>query len=91
MLSSFTLASADVVKASAQPDYRPAGIGVREADPLVAISAPQAEASDVSRIGGWVAIADGFAAGYLGAAIVLNVTLSRELLPMWPARSRPKT
>jgi succinate-acetate transporter protein len=47
--------------------------------------------ADVSKIGGWVAIADGFAAGYLGAAIVLNVTLGRELLPMWPARSRPKT
>jgi hypothetical protein len=47
--------------------------------------------TDVSKIGGWVAIADGFAAGYLGAAIVLNVTLGRELLPMWPAKSRPKT
>jgi uncharacterized protein len=47
--------------------------------------------ADVSKIGGWVAIADGFAAGYLGAAIVLNVTLGKELLPMWPARSRPKT
>jgi hypothetical protein len=45
MMSSFTLAFADVVKASAQPHYRPAGIGVREADPLVAISAPRAEAS----------------------------------------------
>jgi len=32
MMSSFTLASADVVKASAQPDYLPAGIDVREAD-----------------------------------------------------------
>jgi succinate-acetate transporter protein len=48
-------------------------------------------AADVSKIGGWVALADGFAAGYLGAAIVLNVTLGRELLPMWPAKSRPKT
>src|ERR1700728_2791165 len=48
-------------------------------------------AADVSKIGGWVAIADGFAAGYLGAAIVLNVTLGQELLPMWPAKSRPKT
>ena len=47
--------------------------------------------TDVSKIGGWVALLDGFAAGYLGAAIVLNVTLSRELLPMWPAKSRPKT
>ena len=48
-------------------------------------------AADVSKIGGWVAIADGFAAGYLGAAIVLNVTLGKELLPMWPAKSRLKT
>ena len=31
--------------------------------------------ADVSKIGGWVALLDGFAAGYLGAAIVLNVTL----------------
>ena len=47
--------------------------------------------ADVSKIGGWVALLDGFAAGYLGAAIVLNVTLGRELLPMWPAKSRPRT
>lgn len=46
--------------------------------------------ADVTRISGWVALLDGFAAGYLAAAIVLNVTLGRELLPMWPARSRPK-
>jgi uncharacterized protein len=47
--------------------------------------------ADVTKIGGWLAIADGFAAGYLGAAIVLNVTLGKELLPMWPAKSRRKT
>jgi succinate-acetate transporter protein len=47
--------------------------------------------TDVAKIGGWFAIADGLAAGYLGAAIVLNVTLSQEVLPMWPAKSRPKT
>ncbi len=45
---------------------------------------------DVTKISGWFAIVDGFAAGYLASAIVLNVTLGRELLPMWPARSRPK-
>jgi hypothetical protein len=39
---------------------------------------------------GWFALLDGFAAGYLASAIVLNVTLGKELLPMWPARSRPK-
>jgi succinate-acetate transporter protein len=33
--------------------------------------------ADVTKIGGWVAILDGFAAGYLGAAIVLNVTLAQ--------------
>ena len=42
----------------------------------------------VSKIGGWVAILDGFAAGYLASAIVLNVTLGREVLPLWPAKSR---
>jgi hypothetical protein len=47
--------------------------------------------TDVSKIGGWFALADGFAAGYLGAAIVLNVTLGRELLPMWPAKARRRT
>jgi len=46
--------------------------------------------ADVTKIGGWLAILDGFAAGYLGAAIVLNVTLAQELLPMWPAKSRPR-
>lgn len=47
--------------------------------------------ADVARAGGWVAILDGFAAGYLGAAIVLNVTLASELLPMWPAKDRPRS
>jgi uncharacterized protein len=46
--------------------------------------------ADVTKVSGWFAILDGFAAGYLASAIVLNVTLARELLPMWPARSRPK-
>lgn len=94
MLSSFTPASAYVVKASAQPGYLPAGIDVHEAHPLVAISASSCRrwvSRRRGKITGWVAIADGFAAGYLGAAIVLNVTLGKELLPMWPARSRPKT
>jgi hypothetical protein len=36
-----------------------------------------------------VALADGFAAGYPASAIVLNVTLGREVLPLWPAKSRP--
>ena len=46
--------------------------------------------ADVSKIGGWVALLDGFAAGYLGAAIVLNVTLGRELLPMSAGQVPPQ-
>ena len=42
----------------------------------------------VSKIGGWVAILDSIAAGYLASAILLNVTLGREVLPLWPAKSR---
>jgi hypothetical protein len=80
MMSSFTLAPADVVKASAQPDYRPAGIDVREADRW-SPSLPRGQASRHVRR----------TRPTLGAAIVLNVTLGRELLPMWPAKSRPKT
>ena len=45
-------------------------------------------ADTVSKIGGWVALLDGFAAGYLASALLLNVTLGKELLPMWPAKSR---
>jgi succinate-acetate transporter protein len=44
--------------------------------------------SAVTRIGGWVAIADGFAAGYLASALLLNTTIGREVLPMWPSRLR---
>jgi uncharacterized protein len=42
----------------------------------------------VSKIGGWFALLDGLAAGYLASAILLNVTTGRELLPMWPAKTR---
>ena len=42
----------------------------------------------VSKIGGWVALLDALAAGYLASAILLNVTIGREVLPMWPAKSR---
>jgi hypothetical protein len=45
-------------------------------------------ADTVGKIGGWVALLDGFAAGYLASALLLNVTLGKELLPMWPAKSR---
>jgi uncharacterized protein len=41
-------------------------------------------ATDFTRVGGWVAILDSLAAGYLASAILLNVTCQRELLPLWP-------
>jgi uncharacterized protein len=44
-------------------------------------------ASTVTKIGGWVAIADGIAAGYLASAILLNTVMDRNVLPLWP-RSR---
>jgi uncharacterized protein len=43
-------------------------------------------ASDVTRIGGWVAVLDGFAAGYLGAALVINTSFGRDVLPLFPAK-----
>jgi uncharacterized protein len=46
--------------------------------------------ADLAKVGGWVALVDSFAAGYLAAAILLNVTYGRELLPMWPTKARPR-
>ena len=43
--------------------------------------------TDVAKVGGWFALLDSFAAGYLGAAIVLNVTMGKNLLPLFPAKS----
>lgn len=36
---------------------------------------------DVTRAGGWVALVDGLAAGYVGGALVLNTSLGKEILP----------
>jgi uncharacterized protein len=41
-------------------------------------------ASDFTRIGGWVALVDSLAAGYLASAILLNVTMNKQVLPLWP-------
>jgi succinate-acetate transporter protein len=41
-------------------------------------------AGTVTKIGGWAALADGIAAWYLGTAIVLNTTIGKDLLPVWP-------
>ena len=43
--------------------------------------------SDVAKVGGWFALLVGFSAGYLGAAIVLNVSMGKEYLPLFPTRS----
>jgi uncharacterized protein len=43
--------------------------------------------SNVTRIGGWVALVDSLAAGYLASAILLNTTIGRHVLPLWPAQS----
>jgi len=42
--------------------------------------------ADVSKVGGWFALLDGFAAGYLGAAIVVNVSLGKPLMPLFPTK-----
>jgi succinate-acetate transporter protein len=44
--------------------------------------------SGLTRFGGWVAILDGFAAGYLASGILLNTTLCRDVVPLWPAEPR---
>jgi uncharacterized protein len=41
-------------------------------------------AADVTRVGGWVALLDSLSAGYLASAILLNTTIRREVLPLWP-------
>jgi hypothetical protein len=37
-----------------------------------------------TRVGGWVLLADGVAAWYLTSGLVLNPTVGRELVPLWP-------
>lgn len=41
-------------------------------------------ASDVAKVGGWFALLDSFAAGYLGAALVVNVSIGKPLMPLLP-------
>jgi succinate-acetate transporter protein len=42
---------------------------------------------NVAKVGGWFALLDSFAAGYLGAAIVVNVSMGKSLLPLFPSKS----
>jgi succinate-acetate transporter protein len=44
--------------------------------------------ASVTKIGGWVALADSAAAGYLATAILLNTTFGRDALPLWPTGPR---
>jgi uncharacterized protein len=41
-------------------------------------------AGGMTKFGGWVALADSLAAGYLATAILLNSTIGKDLLPLWP-------
>jgi succinate-acetate transporter protein len=47
--------------------------------------------SSMTRVGGWVALADMVAAWYVGFGIVLNTTLGKELMPMFPHRPAAAT
>jgi succinate-acetate transporter protein len=40
--------------------------------------------SDLTKVGGWAALADMVAAWYLGIGVVLNVTAGNDMLPLWP-------
>ena len=42
--------------------------------------------SDVAKVGGWFALLDSFAAGYLGAALVLNISTGKNILPLFPTK-----
>ena len=42
----------------------------------------------VTKAGGWLALADGAVAWYLGTGILLNVMTGRDMLPLWPYHPR---
>ena len=41
----------------------------------------------LTKIGGWVALADAVAAWYLGFGVLLNTTVGREMMPLFPHRA----
>jgi len=41
-------------------------------------------ASSLTKSGGWVALADAVAAWYVGFGIVLNATIGKDVVPMFP-------
>jgi succinate-acetate transporter protein len=40
--------------------------------------------ADVAKVGGWFALLDSFAAGYLGAALVVNISTGKPVMPLFP-------
>jgi len=43
-----------------------------------------ADSSGIFKLGGWVGIATALAAWYAAAAVVINSTFKRTMLPLWP-------
>lgn len=54
---------------------------------LASIAGGASYAPTLTKIGGWFALADGVAAWYLGAGLLLNATVGRQLFPLWPYRA----
>lgn len=51
---------------------------------IAAIGGTAGYVANLTKAGGWVALADSVAAWYLGAGILLNGMLGRELIPLFP-------
>ena len=48
------------------------------------LASPGELSDNFTRIGGWVLLADGATAWYLTSGLVLNPTVGRDLVPLWP-------
>jgi succinate-acetate transporter protein len=48
----------------------------------------QPTSTTLAKIGGWIGLADAAAAWYLSSAIVLNATIGRDVLPLFPYTAR---
>ena len=51
---------------------------------IAAIGGAAGWAASLTKVGGWLALADGLAAWYLGAGILLNGMLGRPVIPLFP-------
>jgi succinate-acetate transporter protein len=54
------------------------------------LASPGGLSDAFTRIGGWVLLADGATAWYLTSGLVLNPTVGRELVPLWPWPYTPR-